>query len=270
MKERQCSDTVYMTEVRHGFAAWMRRLVRAAGLLLVTSILACVWFVGLPFTWKRPRARRGWRKTVFQAWSRSVLWVCGVRLEVVGAPTVGPTFLVANHLGYLDIMVIASCVDATFLSMAELEHWPFFGTMARQFDTVFIDRDRKRNIPEVNAELELALARSAAVVIFAEGRHTRGASVLPFRPSLLEPAARGGHKVAWAVLHYATGTDDPPASRAIPWVNEPLARQVLVMLALARIEARIEFGMERVAHTDRKELARALHARVIESFEPLK
>ncbi|MBL8859620.1 MAG: 1-acyl-sn-glycerol-3-phosphate acyltransferase [Planctomycetes bacterium] len=237
---------------------------------VVTFVLACVWFVGLPFTSRARHSRRKWRRFIFQAWSRSVLRLCGVRLAVVGAPMPGPCFLVANHLGYMDIMVIASCVDATFVSMQEIVRWPFFGLMARQFDTVFIEREKKRDIPAVNTELESALARCEAVVIFAEGRHTRGANVLPFRPSLLEPAARGGHAVSWAVLHYATLESDPPASQAIPWVDEPLWRQVLVMLALERIDARLEFGQEHLTGDDRKVLARELHERVSRHFKPLK
>lgn len=256
-------------DLQPGLRAWWRRGLRSTLAITVTLALATAWFLGIPFTWGSATRRRRWRRAVFQAWTRALLGVFRVQLRVIGSPPNEPCFLVANHLGYVDVLVIAARVDATFVSMKELERWPFFGLMARQFGTVFIDRSQKRDIPEVNVEVEAALARSGAVVIFPEGRHTRGGSVLPFRPALLEPAARGSHAVAWAVLHYSTGAGDPPASQSIPWVDVPLARQALVLLALDRIVATLEFGAEIERGDDRKQLAAALHARVAGRFTPL-
>lgn len=252
-----------------GFRAWMRRIVRATLVLTLTLALALAWFFGLPFTWGSGTRRRRWRKRVFQVWSRTMLRICSCSLRVAGVPPRAPCFLVANHVSYVDVIVIAATLDATFVSMSELEGWPLFGTMARQFGTVFIDRSKKRDIPAVNAELERALARSDAVVIFPEGRHSRGDVVLPFRPSLLEPAARGGHAVAWAVLHYATGASDPPASRVLPWVEGTFAHQAFGLLALARIDATLTFGEDVVRGDERKLLAENLHARVAQRFTPL-
>lgn len=252
-----------------GLVAWFRRGWRGGWVSVATVTLATAWFVGLPFTIGSASRRRRWRRGVFGTWSRALLSICHVHVEVRGALPVEPCFLVANHLGYVDILVLAARVDATFVSMKELEAWPVFGTMARQFGTVFIDRSRKRDIPDVNAAMERALSQCSAVVVFPEGRHTRGATVLPFRPSLLEPAARGGHPVAWAVLHYATGERDPSAASAIPWVDVPFTRQVLVLLALDRVEATLEFGPDVVRGDDRKQLAEALHARVRSRFRPL-
>ena len=93
--------------------------------------------------------------------------------------------------------------------------------------------------------------------------------MLPFRPSLLEPAAREDHPVAWAVLHYATGKNDPPASLSIPWVGVAFWRQALVLLALERVDARLEFGTDVLRGSERKELAQELYERVAARFERL-
>jgi 1-acyl-sn-glycerol-3-phosphate acyltransferase len=269
MKEAQSAMETVLIRLQPGPRAWIRRTVRGTALAAVTLALVALWFVGLPFTWIMPSARRSWRRFVFQAWSRLVLRLCSVRIRVVGELAAKPCFLVANHLGYVDILVIAARVDATFVSMKELEGWPLFGFMARQFGTVFVDRTKKREIPAVNREIERAFLRSDAVVIFPEGRHTRGDRVLPFRPSLLEPAAREDHPVAWAVLHYATGKNDPPASLSIPWVGVAFWRQALVLLALERVDARLEFGTDVLRGSERKELAQELYERVAARFERL-
>ena len=54
--------------------------------------------------------------------------------------TEGPTLFVANHVSYLDIPVIAQCVDATFVAKAEVAGWPLFGHAAKLTRTIFIQR----------------------------------------------------------------------------------------------------------------------------------
>jgi 1-acyl-sn-glycerol-3-phosphate acyltransferase len=251
-----------------GIAAWTRRIARILALSLVTLVSVLLWFVAIPVTLINSGARRAVRRTIFRAWSRLVLRICGVRLARTGDLPGEPCFLVTNHLGYIDIVVIAACFDATFVSMREVVTWPVIGLMARQFGTVLLDRKRKRDIPDVNREMERALERSDVVVLFPEGRHSRGVSVLPFRAGLLEPAARTGRPVAVGVLHYATGPNDPPAARAVPWVGETFRKQVLVLLALARIDARLDI-VAVVRGDDRKQLAEEARTRIVERFEPL-
>lgn len=243
--------------------------MRASLGLAVTLALCVVWFVGLPFTWGNVARRKGWRGFVFRAWSRAILRCLAIHVHVRGTLKPGPCFLVANHLGYADIFVIASQTNAMFVSMAELERWPLFGFMARQIGTIFIDRDKKRGIPTVNAQMDTAFEAGYVVVLFPEGRHSRGADVLPFRPSLLAPAAKGDRPIAFATLRYETGPNDPPASQAIPWVGVPIFGQALGLLALERIDAEIVFGDELVRGDDRKELAQELHARISRAFVPL-
>lgn len=269
MNEAQSAPPARALVLQRGLRATARRLLRAGALCAVTLALACAWFAAWPLMRMLPRFARRWRRVIFRSWARSALWICRIETRVAGGLPERPCYLVANHLGYVDILVIAAHVDATFVSMKELEGWPFFGLMARQFGTVFVDRSQKRAIPDVNRAIELAFERCDAVVIFPEGRHTRGAGVLPFRPALLEPAARDGHPVAWAVLHYSTASADPPASQAIPWVDVPFLRQARLLLALERVEARLVFGADVVRQADRKELARLLHERVSAAFVPL-
>jgi 1-acyl-sn-glycerol-3-phosphate acyltransferase len=252
-----------------GLVAWSRRIVRIARLALITGCMSCAWFVGVAFTIGSPRRRRAWRKRVFQSWSRAALRICRVHLVVRGSLPEGAGFFVSNHLGYLDILVIEAAIDVTFVSMREVERWPVFGPMARQFGTIMVDRGRKRDIPVANSAMRAALERGEVVVLFPEGRHSRGTGVLPFKTAMLEPAASLGRPVAWGTIHYATGPKDPPAARAIPWVGVTFKHQVLVLLALERVEARLDIGADLVRSGDRKRIAEETHARIVAHFEPL-
>jgi 1-acyl-sn-glycerol-3-phosphate acyltransferase len=142
--------------------------------------------------------------------------------------------------------------------------------MAKRLAIIFIDRQRKRTIPEVNRRIEEALARGHVLAVFPEGTTGDGRSVLPFRSSLLEPAARGGVPVAWATIGYRTRAPDPPASEVIVWKRGlPLPIHARRLLLLDRIDATLTFDAETIRGSDRKALAAELHRRVQAQFSPL-
>ncbi len=246
-----------------------RRAGRLARGVAATVLRSAVWLAGLPFH-RGPERSVEWRVRCFRAWGRSLCRIGAVDVEVLGAPPREPCVLVANHIGYADILVLASVLDGpAFVSMHEIASWPLVGFMARRMGTIFIDRSKKRAIPEVNAAIEHALANGHVVVLFAEGANSDGSLVRPFRASLLDPAARIGAPCAWATLHYAVLPGDPPPSRSVCWYEEPIVRQALRFLALEKIRARVVFGDGVLRDADRKQLAADLHARVLSRFEPM-
>jgi 1-acyl-sn-glycerol-3-phosphate acyltransferase len=61
-------------------------------------------------------------------------------------------------LSYLDILAISAVTPAVFVSKAEVRRWPLFGWFAAIAGTVFVDRERRTHVGEVNREIETALA----------------------------------------------------------------------------------------------------------------
>jgi len=258
---------------RGGFHAgwkWIRAVLRLLAFMVANLALALVFFLGLPLTLVSRGLRRRLRDFVFRTWARASLACAGVRVEIRGRPPRGPCFLVASHLVYLDIWMIAASTSAVFVAESGIERWPFFGFMAKRLSIIFIDRANKRTIPEVNRRIEEALASGHVLALFPEGTNGDGRSLLPFRSSLLEPAARAGIPVAWATIEYRTRAPDPPASQAVVWrkgVRLPVhARRLLL---LDRVDATLTFGEERVRGSDRKALAAELQRRVGAAFTPL-
>lgn len=250
---------------------WFRKLVHGAGMCLVTVGLWLVWLVGhlvlLPFG----RARIRWRRSLFTLWGRWALRALSVELTVVGSPPAEPGLLVSNHLSYLDIPVLASCSPTVFVSKSEVRHWPVLGPMAATMGTVFVKRERKRELPGVNRDIARALEGGDSIVLFAEGTSTNGSSVLPFRTSLLAPAVAGdGLAVSYACLHYETDPDEPPASTTVCWWGDmAFAPHVMVLLGLRRIRARVTFGSDPILEADRKLLAEKLWQAVDQVFIPI-
>ena len=242
------------------------RLPVAAG---STALWTAVWLAGLPLAARGSPRRRALRRLVFRSWARGCLAAAGVRVEVRGPRPPAPCFLVANHLSYVDVWVLAAELDCTFVSMAEVERWPWIGPMARSLGTIFLERQRKRAIPAANRAIEGVLAGGGAVVLFPEGRSSAGAAVEPFRPSLLEPAAASTVAIACATLRYESSDGDPPASRSVCWVERPFAGHVAGLFANRGVRATLVFGEGPSGPRERKELARELHRRVARNFEPM-
>jgi 1-acyl-sn-glycerol-3-phosphate acyltransferase len=264
------AETRPVDAYRAGFARRVaRRAWRLSAAVTVTVARSALWALGAP--WRRtPAAARAWRVRCYQGWARALCRIGRIEIEVAGAPPRAACVLVTNHVGYADILALAAVLEApAFVSMHAIRGWPLVGAMAARMGTIFVDRSDKRAIPAVNAAIAAALADGRVVVLFPEGANSDGRAVRPFRPPMLEPAARSGADCAWAVIRYEVLAGDPPPSRSVCWYEEPIGRQALRFLALERVRARIEFGADRVRNADRKSLAAALHARVVARFRPL-
>ena len=109
-----------------------------------------------------------------------------------GTPPRGLFLLASNHLSYLDIMVLGSLAPSLFVAKSEIRSWPLFGWISRGAGTLFVDRERPKDVVRVGGEMVERLEAGLSLTLFPEGKSTRGVDVQPFMPSLLEAAARTG------------------------------------------------------------------------------
>lgn len=193
---------------------------------------------------------------------RRHLHIFGYTADVAGEiPRHGLLF--SNHLSYLDILAISAVTPAVFVSKAEVRQWPLFGWFAAISGTVFVNRQRRTQVGEVNREIEAALAAGALVVVFPEGTSTDGREILPFRTSLLEPAARGGHEISVGWLHYELADGDA-AHEVCYWGDHSFFPHLLNLLGKKSIRATLRFKKFNRTTDDRKELAGQLRTAVLE------
>lgn len=197
--------------------------------------------------------------------SRRHLKIFGYTCDVSG-PIPKNGLLISNHLSYLDILAISAVTPAVFVSKAEVRRWPLFGWFAVISGTVFVDRERRTQVGEVNREIESALAAGALVVIFPEGTSTNGETILPFRTSLLEPAARGSHEISVDWLHYEL-EDGDAQQEVCYWGDHSFVSHLLNMLGKKKIRATLRFGKFQRTTDDRKVLAAQLRDAVVKLKE---
>lgn len=236
----------------------VRVLARLVALGFGTTILFALWLVG-----SGPAALSGrwiaWQATIVQLWARSVARVLALEVRCAQSLGAGGCLLVANHVSYLDVVVLASVLRCGFVAKSEVARWPVIGFLARALGTVFVERDRKRGLPRVAAHMRERLERGGCLALFPEGTSTNGRELRPFRSPLLAPALALGIPVHHASLRYRTPAGEVPAEESVCWWGEmEFLPHFLALLALPRIEAELTLGREPVRARDRKELARRL------------
>ncbi len=193
-----------------------------------------------------------------------------MRRLVTGQVPQGPALLVANHLSYLDVVLLAAELPAVFVAKREVRGWPGLGQVAWLVGTIFVDRDSRRDLTRTAAAMSRALSLGDTVVLFAEGTSTRGERVLPLKPALLEPAVQGGWPVRYATLGWRTRPDQPGADLALCWWGEMNFLPHLIGVAgLTEFTGTVAFGADPVSANDRKTLAANLHSAIARHFIPV-
>ena len=196
-----------------------------------------------------PGARANW----LHHHSRRTLKIFRMQPQVTG-PVPARGLLISNHLSYLDILLISAITPANFVSKADVKSWPLVGWLAQLGGTVFVDRNRRVHVGEVNDEIQSALNQGALVVLFPEGTSSNGETVLPFKSSLLEPAARPGQTLAVGCLGYAL--DDGDAGEDVCyWGDDTFFPHLLNLLGKRSVHAAVRFAAVPPTGADRKQLA---------------
>jgi 1-acyl-sn-glycerol-3-phosphate acyltransferase len=201
------------------------------------------------------------RAAWLQRTCRRALRVLGVRVATMGRPPRGAV-VAPNHLGYLDILVLASLAPCVFVAKREVRAWPGFGWFARRAGTRFIDREKRADVARVAAEFAPVIEGGANLVLFLEGTSTDGRAVRPFHSSLLEPVARAGWPAVPAAIGYAVPAPHSAEREVGWWGDMTLAPHLFKLSGLPRIDATVAWSAPVSPSPDRKALAAALHAAV--------
>ncbi|MFI1223735.1 MULTISPECIES: lysophospholipid acyltransferase family protein [unclassified Streptomyces] len=244
-------------------------LLLLAGCTLVLLGVACVPLVRLLGVAPRRELTRRWARAVAQAF--------GVRVTVGRhAPdrATGGELVVANHVSWLDVPLIASVLPGRMVAKSEIRRWPLLGSLAALGGTLFIDRDRLRALPAAVRTVAAALRSGSRVVVFPEGstwcgRGGGGA----FRPAVFQAAIDAGVTVRPVRIAYRTGAHAcGPAAGAAAFVgDDPLAASLWRVVRAAGLTGRVDvLGPIPAAGEDgRRALAHRARAAVLGPGDPL-
>ena len=234
----------------------LRRCWRAVALAI--ALFSCIvhyWLVRLrgPLTVEQ-------RALWMQSASRRVLAGMGVRITVESRPP-SRGLVVANHLSYLDIAILAATMPCCFVSKMEVIRWPFFGKAARAGGTIFLDRSSPASSNNAAREISERLAQNIPVLLFPEGTSTDGSQVLRFHSRLIQPAIELGAPVTAAAVRYTPGGNIP--ERELCWFGDSLfLPHLFKLLGLPGFSAIVHFGQPHI-YADRRNAAQETRAEVV-------
>lgn len=111
-------------------------------------------------------------------------------------------FIFANHISYVDILVLQAIMPLRYLSQAEVRGWLFIGWVALAIETVFVDRrDRSSRLA---ARRQLAeTSKFPPLVLFPEGGIGPANSLQSFRYGAFEIAIEGRISYLLAAIRYS-------------------------------------------------------------------
>nr|WP_221375766.1 lysophospholipid acyltransferase family protein [Actinoplanes polyasparticus] len=142
------------------------------------------------------------RGLVLRGVARAMLAVLGVRLVRRGPALKPGSLLVANHVSWLDILVLTAVSPVRLVAKGEVGAWPGIGSLAGLSGAIFIDRSRPKALPATVAEVAAALRSGRTVAAFPEGTTFCGTSQGRFRPALFQAAVDAGAPVVPASIRY--------------------------------------------------------------------
>jgi 1-acyl-sn-glycerol-3-phosphate acyltransferase len=238
------------------------RPARAVWRLLHTlvHVLAGWFMIRLLF----PRWPHRRREAAVQAWSQRMLRILGIPLQVRGRPPArGPVLLVANHMSWVDILVLHAAGHCRFVSKSDVKHWPLIGTLATGGGTLYIERERRRDAMRVVHHMAESLRAGDIVAVFPEGTTGDGSALLPFHANLLQAAISAHAPVQPVALRFvdrATGEDsDGPLYLG----DDTLVGSLWRTLAGRPFSAQVRFGEPELANgRDRRAWAQDLRATI--------
>jgi 1-acyl-sn-glycerol-3-phosphate acyltransferase len=167
----------------NGVWVWLRAVWKLAR--VVSYILWGAWLVAT----RLPRMTPLQKEERIRAWSLTLLQKFAIQVVVNGAPPVqGPLLLAANHISWLDIVVMLAARPCRFVSKADIKHWPLVGAMASAGGTLFIERESRRDAMRVVHHMAEHLTAGDVLAVFPEGTTSDGISLLPFHANLFQAA----------------------------------------------------------------------------------
>jgi 1-acyl-sn-glycerol-3-phosphate acyltransferase len=154
----------------------------AIGFVFLTALFVPVQWLALKF--KLSLANR-----LPVTFARGLCALIGIRVETFGRPCRERGVLLAcNHTSYLDMPVLAAVIPVSFVAKSEVANWPYFGTLSRLVQTVFVDRERRSKAGEQRDAIRDRLESGGTIVLFPEGTSNDGNRVLNFKSSLMGSA----------------------------------------------------------------------------------
>jgi len=154
--------------------------------LRLSGLVALLFFCVPPHLLSKWLFRRSkWPKR-FLRWAALT---AGMRPRMIGSPLAPHSFVISNHISWLDILILGGWTGTAFIAKAEVEDTPLIGWIADQNRTLYVERSARGEVQHQVRRIVEALGHDQPLTVFPEGTTGNGRELLPFRSTLLEAIA---------------------------------------------------------------------------------
>lgn len=200
-----------------------------------------------------------------------------MNLKVINPPPPDQVnLIVSNHMGFVDILLMASIRPSLFVTSMEMRETPFLGLLTEMGGCIYVERRSRVKILEEMHTIVNTLKSGHSVVLYPESTSTNGEQVLPFKKTLLMAAAHAHVPLLPAVVNFRTVNGESFSLRwrdHLCWYGDiPFHTSMWKALTLKSIDAEIEF-LEPIMlkhDDDRTEVAQRAHAMIAQRFVAVK
>lgn len=221
------------------------------GVHIIAGTLLCVF--ALPADWNQSNLSRP--RNIVRWWLATCVRLIGIRTCTRGTPTEGPSLIVANHISWMDIVIIGSLQPVSFLSKSEIAHWPVIGYLARKAGTLFIEQGK--GAANVAHSISQRLYTGSSVAFFPEGHASDGTRVNRFHARLFMSVTEARVPVQPVFVTYPDKGSRNGINPKAPYIrgSKSFFVHALTLIAEPHINAVIDYTVPILEHDSRNQLA---------------
>ncbi|MGA6828408.1 lysophospholipid acyltransferase family protein [Nitrospira sp. NS4] len=216
----------------------LTRLTR--GCRLVMKLLEGLFLIGAVL----PHLRSADRDMIIQRWCLETLDILAIRLKLRGETPPGrvsSVLFVANHVSWVDILVINTCRRVRFVARAEVRQYPLLGWMAARTGTLFVTRTSPRDVARVAKGVSASLRRGHCVALLREGTTNDDTSRQAFHSELLASAIEAEALVWPLAITYKRPDGSRDADNVVAG-NQSLLSSIMNVLARPATQVQLSFS----------------------------
>jgi 1-acyl-sn-glycerol-3-phosphate acyltransferase len=177
-------------------------------------------------------------------WTRRMLVILGVDLVVQGTPPEqGPLLQVANHVSWLDILVMNAARPSRFVSKSDARRWPLLGSLITGAGTLYIERSNRRAAMRMVHHMAERLESGDILSVFPEGTTGDGSEMLPFHANLLQAAIAARAPVLPVGLRFEDSQRGGPHAAPVYVGDTTLIASIWATLSADHLRAVVQYGV---------------------------
>ena len=200
-----------------------------------------------------------------EKWARGMLKIIGIEVRVKGHPASGPVLMAANHISWLDILVMHAACHCRFVAKSEIRNWPVVGALTTGGGSLYIERGSRNDAMRVVHLMAEALHQGQVLAVFPEGRTGDGVTLSPFHANLLQAAISADVPIQPVALQFFDAQTGEISLAPCYRDDDTLVSSLWRTLCAPPLLAHVRYGDKQTAQSrSRREWARDLQLTVTE------